>query len=138
MSKGWVFPVAHVVEVHDGDTVTVDIEMDAGFHDSLVRRRPMRLLGINTRELDEPGGPEAQEALAALLPVGTVVSLTSVKNDKYGGRYVAKLTLPDGRDVAEVMIAERWAAKWNGTGKKPVPPWPRNSEAPAVPGAGAS
>lgn len=120
----WRFDRAIVVDVHDGDTVTVDIMMDCGFNDTVTRRRPMRLLGINTIELADPGGPEAQAYLATLLPVGTAVALESVKNDKFA-RYDARLILPDGRDVAQILIAEGWAAPWNGQGPKPVPPWPR-------------
>lgn len=113
---------AVVTAVHDGDTITADV--DLGMH-VWVRAQSFRLLGCNARELGSPGGPEARINLAALLLAGPPVTLTSVKPDKYGGRFGAVITLADGSDLAAKLIAEGWAAPWNGHGEKPLPPWPR-------------
>lgn len=116
---------AAVLSVHDGDTITADVDLGFGVW---VSRQAFRLLGLNARELSQLGGPEARDNLAALLlsPTAThVVTLTSVKPDKFGGRYDAVITMPDGADLASLLIAEGWAAAWNGKGPKPVPPWPR-------------
>lgn len=121
----WAFVGAVVVEVHDGDTLTVNIITDVGFENTLIQHRVMRILGTNARELTQPGGVECRDWLRTLLPVGAVVGLASVKPDKYAPRYLAKVTLPDGRDLAAVMIEQNWAAPWNGVGVKPIPPWPR-------------
>ena len=125
----WSFPRADVVRVIDGDNVELDIISDIGFNDTVSRRRSFRLLGINARELDQPGGVEAQQNLAKLLPVGSSVRLQSVKLDKFGGRYDALIYLPsavDDRDTINGrLVLEWWAASWNGQGSKPVPPWPR-------------
>jgi endonuclease YncB( thermonuclease family) len=116
--------------VHDGDTVTVDL--DQGLNEWR-HKLSMRLYGCNARELSQPGGPEARDNLAALLPVGTQVVVHSHKvdrdlsPDKYGGRYDAEITLPDGRDLVTLLIEEEWAAAWDGTGTAPVPPWPRTA-----------
>ncbi len=112
---------AVVVSVHDGDGITllVDLGFDT-FHQG-----PFRLGGCNARELHEPGGIEARDNLAALLPMGTMVSIRTVKPDKYERRYDADIVLPDGRGLVPLLIAEGWAAFWDGTGAKPVPPWPR-------------
>lgn len=112
---------AVVERVRDGDTVR--FRADLGFDTWHVG--PFRLLGIAARELDEPGGPEARDHLEDLLPVGAIVDLFSRKPDKWGGRYLARITLADGRDLAEVLIAEGWAARWNGRGVAPMPAWPR-------------
>lgn len=116
---------ARVVTVHDGDTLTLDV--DLGFFTHVVV--PFRILGMNARELSEPGGPEARDHLIELLPVGTSVTITSVKPDKFGGRYDAVISWHnDGGgdvDVAGLLIVNQWAAAWNGLGVKPVPPWPR-------------
>jgi endonuclease YncB( thermonuclease family) len=72
-----------------------------------------------------PGGLEARANLTLMLPVNTRVVLTSVKDDKYGGRMDAVITLADGRDLATVLVEESWAVAWNGVGKAPLPPWPR-------------
>lgn len=119
-----------VVAVHDGDTISVDIDLQTGrlginlwLHDVTVR-----LAGCNARELDEPGGAEAHANLAAILPAGTPVMVAAQHPDNYGGRVDALIGLPDGQDVTDLLIAGGWAARWNGRGPKPVPPWPRPEE----------
>lgn len=117
---------ATMVRVHDGDTIEVIV--DRGFFDylgSTAHPIPIRILGINARELNEPGGPEAQANLAALLPVGSPVVLASSKPDKYAPRWDAAIQTPTIPDLATALIAGQWAAAWDGTGTKPVPPWPR-------------
>jgi hypothetical protein len=86
--SGWSFAKAFVVKITDGDTVELDV--DLGFE--ITRRASFRLLGLNARELHDPGGREAKMNLTLLLPMGSAVLLTSVKNDKFGGRYDAILT----------------------------------------------
>jgi endonuclease YncB( thermonuclease family) len=117
----WDFPHARVVSVHDGDNVTVDIDM--GFDET--KRVSVRLLGMNAIELSKPGGVEARDNLASIIPPGTQVALHSVTYDKYGGRVDGHITLPDGTDLTTLLIRTGWAAAWDGTGKAPVPAWPR-------------
>lgn len=114
--------------VHDGDTVTLDV--DLGFrvwrHDSHVR-----LAGISARELSMPGGEEAAAHLAGLLPTGAQVVVRSSRADRDPAdvmsfdRYVIAVQLADGRDLASVLVAEGWACWWDGRTKPtPYPPWP--------------
>jgi len=125
----WQFPRADVVRVIDGDNLelAVTYDIDLGFDDRqiITRRRSFRLYGLNVRELDQPGGLEAFRLISGMLPAGTQLSLTSVKLDKFGGRYDAIVTLPGGLELNAWLIANQWAAQWNGRGPKPVPPWPR-------------
>jgi endonuclease YncB( thermonuclease family) len=117
---------ATVVDVHDGDTFSVVI--DRGFFDylgSTAHPIPVRILGINARELTQDGGPEARDNLAALLPVGSPVVLATAKPDKYAPRWDAAVQTPTIPDLATALIATGWAAAYDGTGTKPVPPWPR-------------
>jgi len=113
--------VATVQRVVDGDTIALDVNL--GFR--TWRRASFRLVGINARELHALGGPEARDNLAAVLPPGTVVTLTSVKPDKFGERYDALIALPDGSDLGALLVATSWAAAWDGRGSAAVPPWPR-------------
>lgn len=128
-----------VLTVHDGDTLRIDLDLVgvAGKHKDvelgfdlhitahrLRLREDVRLRGCNARELDMPGGPEARDHLAQLLPAGVWVSVQTFKPDKYGDRWEAQITLPDGRDVTAVMCTDGYAAPWNGQGPKPVPTWP--------------
>lgn len=115
---------ATVRRVVDGDTVILDV--DLGFNMSL-NKQSFRLLGINAREHTMPGGIEAADHLAQILPVGTPVVVSSVKTDKYGGRYDGLIQLPNGRDLAADLVQDGWAASWTGSGTKPLPPWPRTA-----------
>lgn len=133
--KTWT---ATVTNVHDGDTISVTIDLgatahggdkDYGFHiyresNRLVMHADIRLLGCNAAELAAPGGVEARDHLLEVMPLGTVVRLSTESPDKYGGRYDATVTLPDGRDLVSLLAATGWAAAWNGVGTKPVPAWP--------------
>lgn len=113
---------AVVVRVVDGDTIVagIDLGFDVWLHDI-----NLRLIGVNAREKAEIGGAEARRNLSALLPEDTHVVLRTVKPDKFGGRYDAAVTLPDGRDLSTLLIQEGWAVPWTGRGVKPNPPWPR-------------
>lgn len=141
-AKSWQ---AVVTSVHDGDTFDAVVilgaapaggDTDYGFHvyrehplpDGRARyvlHTPVRLLGCNAIELADPGGVEARDNLARLIPVGSTVTLRTASPDKYGGRYDAGVILADGRDLVALLIEEQWAARYLGSGVKAVPPWPR-------------
>lgn len=114
-----VYP-ATVTSVHDGDTCAVMADLGFG----VWRAVTVRLDGINARELAQPGGAEARAYLIGLLPVGTKVTLTSLGWDKYGDRTDGLLALSNGDDVSALMVAAGYAARWNGIGPRPIPPWP--------------
>lgn len=116
-----IYPDSRVVEVVDGDSVRV--ELDLGF--DLHWRVLCRLHGIAAREKSDPGGPEARAHLAELIPPGAAVDVRSLKYDKFSGRVQVVLTRPaDGLDVNTQMIRDGYAAPWDGRGEQPKPPWP--------------
>lgn len=115
---------AIITRVIDGDTFVADI--DLGFH-CWIHNQTFRVLGCNAREHTDPGGREAASNLTTMLPAGSKVTLTSVANDKYGGRYDARITLGDGSDLTQRLVQDGWAAAWSGAGTKPTPPWPRTA-----------
>ena len=108
---------AKVVSVHDGDTMTLDI--DLGFYVRV--QMPCRVLGINAAELGTSGGLVARDTLRALCPEGSDITVKSVKPDKYGWRFDGIPVLPDGRTVADCLVAAGVAVPWDGKGPKPVP-----------------
>ena len=124
-----------VVEIHDGDTIDVDLvltkagrqssDRDLGFNvhrnrqGVTLERQSVRLLGCNAPELATPAG---KDALA-------FIELVSHGWDKYGGRVDGAVTLADGRDLTAVMIAAGHAAPWDGTGPKPLPASPAGAVA---------
>lgn len=111
---------ATVIRVIDGDTMIVDV--DLGFYVTV--RMSCRLYFINTRELSEPGGTEARDALQRLCPVGSTVIVSSIKSDKFAGRFDASVLNDKEVHVNTRLIDEGYAVTWNGKGAKPVPAWP--------------
>src|SRR3982751_3460261 len=76
---------ATVTNVHDGDTFTAVADLSWLFGVAYVNVGiDVRILGINARELYEPGGVNARENLLLLILQKPVV-LTSMKPDKFGG-----------------------------------------------------
>lgn len=136
---------ATVVNVHDGDTIDVDIilsklgawrtgahsgastDIDLGFNmhrtsRGIVREsQSVRVYGCNAPELATPAGKLALAYMLTLLKPGDRVTLLSHGWDKYGGRIDGEVTLADGRDLARTLINGGYAAPWDGKGAKPVP-----------------
>lgn len=119
---------ATVVGVHDGDTFTADWDLGARVW---LHNQHLRIAGISARELSQPGGPEARDHLAGILRGGSQVVIRSVKADhdpadvKSFDRYVVTVMLPDGRDLATLLVNTGFACWWDGRRKPaPYPPWP--------------
>lgn len=116
---------ATVVRVVDGDTIHCDIDMDLR---SWLKDYPVRLVGCNAWERSTEAGQAAKANLEQILTPGLQVVLTTIKDYKFGGEFVAKVwLLPDGVDLVARLIEQQWLAPWDGNGKGSdhVPPWPR-------------
>jgi micrococcal nuclease len=112
---------ARVLKVIDGDTVALDIDLGFYTHEHM----SCRLSGINARELRDPGGKEARDHLAEMIKVGDEVVVSSIKPDKYAGRFDGLIYVDDGPSVNQRMIDDGYAAPYDGKGSpRPVPPWP--------------
>jgi len=57
LTDAWAWPLARLLDVHDGDTVKLAI--DHGFGEDA--KEWIRLKDVRAPELDEPGGPEATD-----------------------------------------------------------------------------
>jgi endonuclease YncB( thermonuclease family) len=92
---------AKVLEVHDGDTVTVDIDLGFNTHATPIH---IRLKGIDAPELKTPEGVVARDWLKGYLDAGNevddgwvIVQTTRVpmvkgdEPDKYGERWLGVL-----------------------------------------------
>jgi len=116
---------ANVIEVLDGDTITVTI--DLGF--KLTYSTPVRFFGINAPEVHSTNAKEKSDGLKAKaklteLLAGKIVTLRTVKpNDKYG-RYLADVYLSGGglqeKSVNQQMIDLGFCKPWDGKGAKPI------------------
>jgi endonuclease YncB( thermonuclease family) len=105
---------ALVTDVHDGDTFTLNI--DLGLCVVLVDQK-LRLAHANAPELATAEGKAARAWVLGVMPVGTAVTVDTVKaagdKEKFG-RWLAQVTLPDGSDLATVMIATDHAVPYEG------------------------
>jgi micrococcal nuclease len=115
---------ALVERVVDGDTVRVRVPAWRG---TPVEHIDLRLDGIDAPETEVvlakcPQelvlGRQATDYLRTMLPVGAGVRFTYLGNDKYF-RIDVRLTLPDGRDASQVMLAAGLAQPYTGRGPRP-------------------
>lgn len=95
----WTYP-AKVIEVTDGDTLKLDL--DLGFHAHLIGR--CRLAAVNAPELPTPEGVAAKAFVQGLCPPGCTVTFVSRQLDNYG-RPLGTVQLPDGSYLAERLLA---------------------------------
>ncbi len=102
---------ATVIEVVDGDTIKVEI--DLGWKISY--KTSIRVEGINAPEMNTINGGIAKNFAETLLEQGEEIEVLSRRLDKYG-RSQAKVTLPDGRDFAQVMLESGHAVAMNEYG----------------------
>lgn len=116
------YAVPAVVDyVLDGDTFAAGVKID----DDITITVRVRLINVDTPEMNGMCESEIDKAHAAkefvseLLPVGTVVDLQNIKDDKYLGRIDANVILPDGRDVGRVMIDSGLARPYSGGKRAP-------------------
>jgi len=107
---------ATVGYVFDGDTFAAVVHMDKNTNVDV----RVRLINVDTPEMNGKCESEKQRAnaarnrLMALIPVGSVVELKNIKDDKYSGRIDANVILPDGRDVGRILINEKLGRAYSG------------------------
>ena len=115
--SGAAFAVPAVVDyVLDGDTFAAGVKID----DDITITVRVRIINVDTPELNGACDAEidkankAKDFVSDLLPVGTVVDLKNIKDDKYLGRIDANVILLDGRDVGDMLIKEKLARPYDG------------------------
>lgn len=98
-----------VVAIHDGDTLTFELDLGFGhiaggldWHG--VPRLSCRVFGINAPELRTQAGKDALVFIRSVVQLGDVCEVVSHGWDKYGGRFDGVVFLPDGRSLGQVMI----------------------------------
>lgn len=107
---------ATVDYIFDGDTFAAYVNL---VDDVQISVR-VRLINVDTPEIHGECESEiqralrAKERLAELIPVGSVVELSGIKDDKYLGRIDAYVRASDGRDVGTVLISEKLGRAYSG------------------------
>lgn len=97
---------ATLIDVYDGDTIHLDL--DLGFH-TWRRGERYRLARINAPELKTPAGPPARDHLTQLLAAGPLTVTTS-KADNYG-RYLVECFV-NGVNLNDQMVADGFAVPY--------------------------
>lgn len=101
---------AQVIDVYDGDTVTVVV--DLGFHTKQTLK--IRLAGINTPELkgdDREKGLIARDRLAELILNKQVVLKTYKDRQEKFGRWLGDIYLPDSLISVNTILLNEGLAK---------------------------
>lgn len=92
--------------IYDGDTVRLVADLGFGL---LAELGPCRLYGIDTPELrgaDREAGIVARDFLRDLLTPGLWFTIRTHKDEKGKyGRYLCEITLDDGTNVNELLVA---------------------------------
>ncbi len=101
------YPVARIVDVHDGDTLKLDVDLGFSTHAYVW----IRLKGVRAPELSEPTGLQAKQDLEAWLatdaPDGLVAvdtfqaagSVKEIREQRTFIRYVGVVTTPGGAEL---------------------------------------
>lgn len=103
-----------VLDVHDGDTLRIDLDLGFGVHQVELSAR---LFGINAPELATQAGKEALAFLLTLVAPGDRVTVRSHGFDKYGGRYDAEVATRQGVDLSKAMLDSGHARPFLASGR---------------------
>ncbi|MCL1902170.1 MAG: thermonuclease family protein [Alphaproteobacteria bacterium] len=107
---------AEVTYIIDGDTFSGKVLLK----DNIQIPVRVRFMNIDAPELHGECESEiiwankSRDRLGELIPVGSSVILTGVKDDKYIGRIDAYVLDESGRDIGEIMIRENMARRYGG------------------------
>jgi endonuclease YncB( thermonuclease family) len=105
---------ATVLSVYDGDTFTAR----AKIWPSVEVETSVRVDGVDTPELRGKCPKEVALARAARDRVKELtaegVILTRIRHGKYAGRVVARVLLPDGSDLAVLLVKEGFGREYHG------------------------
>lgn len=106
---------AHVLDVIDGDTIRVSVQI---WVDQTIVTL-VRVKGVDTPELRSSCADErrksrlAKQRLTDLIN-GQDVFLHDAEYGKYAGRILGRVTLADGKDVSDMLIEENLARYYDG------------------------
>ena len=107
---------AMVDYIIDGDTFAARVILD----DDIKITVRVRIANVDTPELHGNCDYEirmaniARDRLAQLIPIGSTVELTDIRDDKYLGRIDANVFDVAGNDVGKVLIKEKLGRAYNG------------------------
>jgi endonuclease YncB( thermonuclease family) len=106
MATPWIWPVAKVIDVIDGDTLRLDVDQGFSTHAHVA----VRLADVRAPELDEPDGPSARNDVLDWLrehAPDSQVQVTTQKVDRpleirfrqSFTRYIGVVVAPNGAEL---------------------------------------
>ena len=107
---------ATVDYIIDGDTFGATVVMAPDISADV----RVRIINVDTPEIHGNCTSEinaayrAKERIAQLIPVGSVVELSEIKDDKYLGRIDARVRDGSGHDIGAILISEKLGRAYNG------------------------
>ena len=110
--KEYTYNNVDIKRIKDGDTMVVNIHVDIGFKTTITKELTLRIRNLDTPETWRPSNDFEREHgkqatnMAKILLMDKKISIKTYKPGKYGGRYIADIILPDGRDYRDVMVLE--------------------------------
>lgn len=118
MGGGWrAYATPAIVDyVIDGDTFGARVMLDDGVRITV----RVRIANVDTPELHGVCDYEvnmanmARNRLAELLPVGAIVELKNIRDDKYLGRIDALVYDADGNNIGQMLIDEKFGRPYDG------------------------
>ncbi len=113
----WLWPNSTIVRVIDGDSIVASVSRDLGFHGTATFQQKMRLNRINTPPASTTEGEAATTALGELTTRPLLIE--TVGPYKYRDAWMAEITLDDGRNVSDALVAGGFAVYWDGNGPRP-------------------
>ena len=115
----WLWPGSTVTRVTDGDSIVSHLTRDIGFHGVVAFDQTLRLNRINTPPKGTDVGDRATAFVVAKVTPDVIVNIETVKPYKYGDEWMAEVTLPDGSNLSDALVAAGLALYWNGAGPRP-------------------
>ncbi|MDR1206796.1 MAG: thermonuclease family protein [Rickettsiales bacterium] len=107
---------AVVTHIIDGDTFSAKILLKQDI-EITVRVRIMQIDAPEIHgmcESETMAAMRAKDRLEELIPIGSNIVLTGVKDDKYLGRIDAYVAGKPGSDIGEIMVRENHARRYGG------------------------
>lgn len=108
----YVYPVASVLSVYDGDTITCTV--DLGFN--TLRKISVRVSGVDAPEVtgsSKVAGLAVRDYVRYKLGKASKITLESKELDKYG-RSLGIIHLGDGTTINELLLKHNMALPYNG------------------------
>ena len=114
----WPWPGSTITRVKDGDSNVATVHRDLGFHGVATFSQNMRLDRINC----PPKGTDVGDRATAFVvahTAGVIVDIETTGPYAWRDEWMAEVTLPDGTNLSDALVAASLALYWNGQGPRP-------------------